>query len=552
MNLDNSIIDSISRTIFEIIETAQNVNKLSHVRKQVTSESLMLLSELLEKNSKIIENYNRVFDSLQNYISGISQNITTFRKNIDLFVEITYGINSIKSKLENITSLIDHLINIVITIKKDTEEINVLATNASIVSSKYNTSVFQILSSKFNSMSNYINQNLETIINYVNPIKENIDNLISINSLVFSDIENGYHNYLLFLEKFGHQESVVGKQVQKAEVSGEKIKNQKNMLADINTQVFLMDSDAGKAIEGSANVMKIGENLKAAVDTLASAGNNGKPPEDHIKTIDLITEKGYIIGETATNVNVKSKSQLDFSFSSLEFCKSIIEQSKDLENTVNIFNKQSIENNSLSEKISSSIRELMDQLNEIEKKIISSNETLKNFIDNYFNINNILFILKDILKLMKIIGIYSRIEASRDPVLYEGFLTISKNIQKLQKKIKNSIPMIESNIKKTKSVIELVNNSYQNISSVFFQVRKNSIYFTNEMNIISQASTEAEKLSVAILDDSLNLDALLIDLEKYLNKLTEVVKEPIEGSAKNIQRGKLLEEKGRELKRMLL
>jgi hypothetical protein len=552
MNLDKSIVNSISKTILEVIETAQNVNRLSYVRKQITSESLMLLDELLGKNSKIIQNYKAVFASLQNYISGISRNISTFRKNIDLFADIIYGINFIKNELEKISSKIEELINIVNIIKKDTDEINVLATNASIISSKYETPVFQILSAKFNSMSNYINQNLSKIINYVNPIKTNIDNLKNVNSAVFSEIENGYQSYLLFLEKFGHQESVVNKQVQKAELSGEKIEGQKNMLADINTQIYLMDSDAGKAIEGSGNVIKIGESLRNAVELLSSANNNGKPADEYINTIDLITEKGAIINQTAANVNAKSKSQLEFSFNSLKFCSSIIDQSKDLEDTIKIFNKQSIDNSKLAEKIGMDIRELMDQLNQIEKKIISSNDTLKNFIDNYLTINNILYILKDILKLMKIIGIYSRIEASRDPILYEGFLTISKNIQKVQSKIKKSIPLIESNIKETNTIIDQVNNSYQNIFSVFFQVRENSIAFTRELNSISQTSVEAEKLSITILDDSLNLDTLLNDLEEYLNKLTDVVKEPIDGSAKNIQRGKYLEENGKELKKTFL
>ena len=340
--------------------------------------------------------------------------------------------------------------------------------------------------------------------------------------------------------------------MQKAEVSGEKVESQKDMLIDINTQVFHMDSDAGKAIEGSANVMEHGKSLKEAVEVMSSIGSNGRSIDDYIKMIELIIEKGSIINKTATNVNEKSKSQLNFSYSCLEFCKSIIEQSKDLEDNVTIFNNQSIENNKLAQKIGTSVRELMDQLNEIEKNIIASNESLKDFMENYLTINNILYILKDILKLMHVIGIYSRIEASRDPILYEGFLTISKNIQKLQNKIKNTIPRIENNIKETNSIIDKVNDSYQNISSVFFKIRENSLYFTNELDSISRISTEAEKLSISILDSSLNLDTLLNDLEEYLHKLTDIVKEPIEGSAKNIQRGKYLEEQGRELKNMLL
>ncbi|MFH0975470.1 MAG: methyl-accepting chemotaxis protein [Spirochaetota bacterium] len=552
MNIDKLTIDNISSTISEVVETAKNVNRLSYVRKQITSESLMLLKELMDKNFAIIINYKEVFNSLQNYISDITKNINTYRYNINLFKDIVSNVDIIKNKLVTITSKIEELTGFVNTIKKDTEEINVLATNAAIVSSKYNTSVFQILSAKFNSMSNYINQNLENIIKYVSPIKDSIDNLTNINSVVVSDIENGYHSYLLFLEKFGHQEKVVDKQVQRAEHSGEKIEDQKEMLANINKKILQMDADADKAIEGSGNNMKIGESLKSAVEVLYSEINNGMSNGKFRKTIDVLAEKGSTIKQTATHVNEKSKSQLDFSLSSLEFCKSIIEQSKELEKTISIFNKQSVENNKLALKIGTSINDLINQLNEIEKRIIESNETLKKFMEDYLNISDILYILKDILKLMKIIGIYSRIEASRDPVAYEGFLTISKHIQKLQNKIKNNIPKIESNIKDTKAIIDLVNESYQNISVEFNNIRENSIFFTNQLKGISQISTEAENISVNILNDSLNLDTLLSDLENYLNKLTEIVKEPIEGSAKNIQRGKFIEETTNEIKKILL
>lgn len=552
MKIDTVEIDSILKTVTEVIETAQNVNKQSYVRKQITSETLMLLTELSDKNSMVISNYNQVFSSLQNYISGITRNRTTFKTNIDLFKGIIGSIDLIKNRLIDITSKISDLIKIVDTIKKDTEEINTLATNATIVSSKYNTSVFQILSAKLNNLTQYINQNLEHIITFVSPIKDSIDNLKNINLLVIKDIESGYHNFLLFLEKFGHQENVVDKQVQKAELSREKIESQKDMLADINTQVYQMDSDAGRAIEGSGNVMKIGESLKTATEMLLSSSDNNKTIDEYIKTIEFITEQGATIWATAKNVNARSKSQLVFSYSSLEFCKSIIKQSEELGNTVNIFNKQSIDNNQLAMKIGVSIKELLNQLLEIENRIVDSNKTLKKFIDDYLTINNIIDILKTILKLMKIIGIYSRIEASRDPVAYEGFLTISKNIQKLQNKIRNTLPKIEGNIKETKVIIDQVNESYKNISTVFTNIRKNSITFTNELNEISQISTEAENISKLILDESLNLQTLLSDLENYLNKLTEVVQVPIEGSAKNIKRGKLIESKGSELKKTLL
>jgi methyl-accepting chemotaxis protein len=552
MNIDKLIIDSIHKTNIEIIETATNVNQLSYVRKQITSETIMLVSELVDKNSIIITNYRQVFKSLQDYISKIKTDINTFKNNLDLFRNIISEVDFIKGRLENITTNITELFKTIDSIKKDTDEINTLATNATIVSAKYNTAVFQILSAKFNTMSEYVSQNLNNIIKFVSPIKDSIDNLIKINSLVLTDVESGYHNYILFLQKIEHQEKIVEKQIQRAEFSGSKIEGQKDMLNSINIQVSQMDSDASKAIDGSGNVIKIGESLKEAVDMLLSAKNNGIAVEQYVKAAEFITKHGGIIRETATNVNAKSKSQLDFSYKSLEFCKSIINQSKELKETVDIFNKKSIENNRIATKISTSIRDLIIQLNDIEERILISDHTLKKFTDDYLKINDIIVILKDILRLIKIIGIYSRIEASREPVKFEGFMTISKNIQKLQNRIKNTLPRIESNIKNTKIVIEDVNNSYQNISSVFQEIMGNSKAFTNELNEISHLSTDAEKISISILDESLNLDTLLSDLDNYLNKLTEVVKMPIEGSGKNIQRGKFLEEKSREISKMLL
>jgi methyl-accepting chemotaxis protein len=552
MNIDKAIIDSIYKTNIELIDTATSVNKLSFDRKQITSEAIMLVSELMDKNSLIITNYRQVFKSLQDYILKIKTDINTFKNNLDLFRKIINEVNFIKDRLENITSKINQLIGTIDSIKKDTDEINTLATNATIVSAKYNTAVFQILSAKLNTMSEYISQNLGNIIKFVSPIKESIDSLIKINSLVLTDIESGYHNYILFLQKIEHQEKIVDKQIQRAEFSGSKIESQKDMLNNINNQVAQMDSDASKAIEGSGNVMKIGESLKEAVDLLLTANNNGRSIDEYIKAAEFITKHGMIIHDTATNVNAKSKSQLDFSYKSLEFCKSIISQSKELKETVDIFNKKSVENNRLATKISTSIRDFIVQLNDIEERIIISNHTLKKFTDDYLKINEILDILKNILRLMKIIGIYSRIEASREPVKFEGFMTISKNIQKLQNRTKNNLPRIELNIKSTKIIIEEVNNSYQVISSIFQEVMGNSKTFTIELNEISHISTDAEKISISILNESLNLDTLLNDLDNYLNKLTEIVKMPIEGSSKNIQRGKFLEEKSREITKMLL
>ncbi|MBN2039466.1 MAG: methyl-accepting chemotaxis protein [Spirochaetes bacterium] len=551
MTIDKSIIKKIININKEIIDTAQNVNDLSHTRKQITSESLLLLSELKGKNESIITTYNQVYNSIKDFIAEITKNSKNFKFNIKHFMDIITGLDSIKDQLLHITENINVLFSIIDKLKYDTELINELATNASIVSSKYQeiSSVFEILSAKLNEMSLFINQNLGNIVNVVNPIKDSIDNLKENNTKVLSDIEKGHKSFLDFLDELTNQEKIVNEQLKKAEQSGEKIKNQKKMLNDIDSQVNKMDSDADKAIAGSGNVMELGRNMLDSVELLS---RNNTPYNDSIKIIDSINEKAATIKENAQNVNSRSKSQLDFSFSSLEFCKSIIRESRQLEETTKTFNNQSIKNNQVAMNISKNIQDLLKQLNNIESRINNSNITLKKFTEDYQDINKIMDILKNILRLMKIIGIYSRIEASRDPVTFEGFLTISKNIQQLQYNIANMMPKIEQNIKETKSLIDKVNDSYENISFVFNEVRGSSNSITVDLNEIAGISNETEKFSQNILQESLDLDTLLNDLENYLNKLTEVVKQPIEGSAQNINRGKYIEEKSTELKKKLI
>ena len=152
---------------------------------------------------------------------------------------------------------------------------------------------------------------------------------------------------------------------------------------------------------------------------------------------------------------------------------------------------------------------------------------------------------------MKIIGIYSKIEASRDPVEFEGFLTISKQIQKLQNHIKSTLPHIKKNMRTTKDLINTVNNSYKRFSKDFSDLKQSSDSIAESLEKISQVSTDAEKISNSIMDESLSLDNLLNDLEQYIEKLTEIVKKPIQGSAANIKRGKEIEEKSLKLKEML-
>lgn len=549
MDIDKASLQSIAETSSQIVNTAQDVNQFSHVRKQITTESLLLLSELMDNSTNINTSFGMVNDNLQLFISRSTGNLKGLVENVKHLKGIISNIDNIKSKLHDIAGEVEDLMQIVDTIKQDTDEINILATNATIVSGKYHTisSVFEVLSGKLNNMTEFINQNLEHILNLVEPINKGIENMIEINSLMLSDLEKGHVLFIDFSDELEKQKEVISEQVRKAGISGEKILDQKNKLSEINNHVLQMDQDAIKAIDGSANVMNTGKELLEAVEHISSHEDTISE-NDFIEKIDFINQKASIIWNTAKNVNEKSKSQLEFSFSALNFCKVIIEESKILEATVKTFTSQSVENNELTIKISNGIKGLTEQLNEIEKKINASNDTLNRFTNDYLKINDIMIILEKILKFMKIIGIYSKIEASRDPVEFDGFLTISKEIQSLQNHIKSTLPHIENNIKNTKSLITIVNDSYKTFSEEFREIRQSSYAIAKDLEVISSMSVRAEKVSKEILEESLTLDNLLNDLELYLVKLTDVVKKPIEGSAGNIQRGKDIEEKTNYIK----
>ena len=151
--------------------------------------------------------------------------------------------------------------------------------------------------------------------------------------------------------------------------------------------------------------------------------------------------------------------------------------------------------------------------------------------------------MKNILKSMKIIGMLSRIESSRDPEEFAGFITISENISKLQDKIQNNIPLIEQNIGQTRELIVNVSEIFENIKSEFFVISEGSSAIINNLEEIIAISHDSEITSRTIVDDTGELDKQLNELRGSLLKLTEIVKKPIEGSAENIRRGKEIESK---------
>ncbi len=533
-------IKNINNIINEVTDTSTNVNRLSHRRKDLTEDSNVLINKLKNSNSILRKNFDKIYQNLNDSLMEITSNSEEFRKNIEHFTGIITNINNIKSTLDVLEGEIARLTTMVNEVKDDTDEIFSLALNASIVSSKYThtSSVFDILADRLNEMSSFIDQNLTDIVKVVRPITDGINKLTYKNAMVLSEIEDGYESFIEFPNILDKQKESIDELLLRAYMSGTKIDDQSKMLSDIHDKVTQMHSDADESINGSGNVKQLSEELGDKITMVDYKFQQNEPYRD---IVEYIRENSATIWHSAQRVNEKSKSQLDFSLKCVDFCDSIISESTELKSTTEVFNEQSAENNTTAKNVSLNLSTLTSKLDIIKTNILDSNSTIEQFNENYLQIDNIVTFLKNILKQMNVIGMYSRIESARDPEEFAGFITISDNIRSLQNHIHNNIPLIEENILKTHQLITNVNTYFNDISTVFKTIADSSVGIIKKLGEITVISSESERISQNILNENREIDNKLNQLRNFLIKLSEVVKKPIEGSAANIERGKNIE-----------
>ncbi len=545
-----SVIEDIRSTFEAITATAHDVNRHSHSRKETTVIALGITTGIINDNSLLRKEYEKIVENLKKSQVGISANTVELQRNVDDFNYIIDSINMIKTTLNTLDSEIGKLTHIVNEIREDTDEIFTLALNASIVSSKYShtSGVFDILANKLNEMSNFINQNLESIVAVVTPITDGIARLIANNQKVFDDIESGYNSFLGFNDILLKQQTSIDEMSSKTKISGYKIEEQKKMLDELNDKVVRMNEDAEGSIAGSANVAKTGEELTGIVEKISEKVDLSVEALDQIQ---YVGNQAQLVWQTAKNVNEKSRSQLDFSLSSVDFCDQLLDESSQLKETTETLRAQSEENNNIAGYLSSNLENLTKQLAEIENKLEDSNSTIQKFNDDYGEIDNIVQFLKNILNSMNVIGMMSRIESARDPEEYQQFMTISENISELQNHIHINIPNIEGNIEQTHDLIDNVNNYFDAISTKFYTISSSTDGIIENLGIVTRLSSESKGISEGILTDSKDLVGDITRLRGSLLELTEVVKKPIEGSAANIERGKRVEHLCSEISGML-
>ncbi len=533
-------INSALQLSKDITSTARDVNKKSHARKDTTTQSMELINDLVDQNDSMRNNFEQVLHNLQDAQKAIDANKNGITSNNDVLKIIIKSLESVGGDLSRMEKEIAKLTELVDVIKGDTNKIFSLALNASIVSSKYsNTSgVFDILANKLNEMSNFINQNLETIVNVVTPITDGVQKLINSNETVLKEIREGASSLEELSEIVSKQGASIQELFNRAEESGKKIKDQRKMLKDVHDMTGKMDADAQSAIEGSGNVTDLAQSLQDEIGSFLEVQNFNT---DFISRLQTTQEKAEKIRKTAKTVNIKSKNQLEFSEDSKEFNKTIIRFSNELKDTAELLNHKTADNSKVSQEISETLTKFNAQLDEVEASMKGSGRIIQKFNDDYKQIDNILEFLKNILKSMHLIGMYSRIESARDTEEFAGFMNISANITSLQKEIQNNIPVIEKNINDTHLLIDTVNSAFRTISEDFESISQSSNNIITQLKEVVRYNSKTEDTSKVMLHNTTEVLEQLDTLGDQLNKLTEIVKFPIEGSELNINRGTQLE-----------
>lgn len=524
----------------EITLTAKDVNKKSHERKAISHESIQSIDSLIIKNEEMISSFERVLSNLQDSQKVISANYEGITSNKDILSSIGESLSSVSGDLSQMEKEIDKLTNIVDIIKGDTNKIFSLALNASIVSSKYsNTSgVFDILANKLNEMSNFINQNLETIVSVVSPITEGVQKLFRATENVLNELKQGGDSLDELSEILNKQVESIDELLKQAKNSTTMVNEQKDLFNEVNNMVIKMDNDAQSAIQGSGSNIDLAQTLQELVSNFLGIE---KYDDNFIADMEMLRDKSTVIRETAEGVNAKSRNQFDFSENCKKFNQNILRGSVDLQEISGMMSVKTADHNKDSAEITLNLERFNTQLTEIEHNIQNSGRTIQKFNDDYKQIDNILEFLKNILKSMHLIGMYSRIESARDTEEFAGFMNISSNITSLQKEIQNNIPVIEKNITATHELIDSVSDSFKRVSDDFGKISTSSSKIISQLKMLVNLYSETEGLSQSGLSYSKAITGALENLDIQLSNLIEVVKFPIEGSDLNVKRGKNLE-----------
>ncbi|MDR3238341.1 MAG: hypothetical protein LBT84_07550 [Spirochaetia bacterium] len=542
------IVDEMEKTANKITQTARSNNRYSRIRKDVTNDGLDFLSKVFVSNNVLDGNFKKIFANFEDTANEIDANTSILDSDKKYFEEAIAKVTSIKEIFENMNAEIDRLTDIVEIIKNDTDEIFSLALNASIVSSKYSrtSGVFDILANKLNEMSNFIGQNLENIIKVVDPITDGLSQLINSNGEIISKTDEGYKNFTEFITSLEEEQRSIRLLIDSKGQTHKRINDQLQMLNELKKQLNQMSADSDEAIRGSGNNVQWAEQLASFSIEAKNILRNKSKEKDFVtrlkKKITDIRDLAHSIFLAASNVNVKSVTQLEFSKTCVDFCNLIIKESNTVMKNAEDIDKEAKDNNATISKISTDLQGVDMQVQDLISMLNDAQTTMEKFNLDYNEIDNIVGFLRGIMKSMNLIGMLSRIESSREPDEYMQFMTISENIRALQAQIHDNIPNIEDNIDRTKNLINSINLNFEDILSDFSVIGDSGVTVRNNLSESVENSVNSQKLSSEIMDESKSLSENLVAIRDSMNQMLEIMPHPIEGGAFNRDSARKIEE----------
>ena len=534
-----AIIEEVEKTAGNINLTAKSNNRYSRMRKDMTDEALDALSRVFNDNTGLRDDFGNLFTNIRTIASDVAVGIDIIIADGVQFEEVVEKITIVKKIFFDMNEEIDALTKIVETIKNNTDEIFSLALNASIVSSKYThtSGVFDIIANKLNEMSTFIGENLKGIINVVDPITEGLAQLIDGNSEIIEKTNEGYESLKTFTKSLEEKKEVATMVYSlKSDMDGA-TNNQLKMLNNLKNQLTQMSYDSDEAIKGSGNNVGWTEQLMVfALDAKGIMRSKTKEKDgiNHLKKKLLdIKEIAHSIFLAGSTVHTKSKTQLEFSKNSISFCDTIIEESNTLVGQVTEIQTQGRAFDEAMKKVVDEMKEVTDEIQDIIRMFRNDQAMMDKFNQDYAEIDNIIGFLRNIMKSMNLIGMLSRIESSREPEEYVQFMTISENIRALQTQIHDNIPIIESNVDRTQTLIDDIKTYFEEIFLNFSTIDQSIVSVNNSILHSIETSEEAQRLLAQIANESENISTNLAGIRHSVDQMLETITHPIEGGAFN-------------------
>ena len=533
-------VDEIEKTANNINRMAKSNNNYSKIRKEIVNEAMDTLSRLFNDNAVLKGDFEKMFANVELIGSDVISGIETIQSDNVNFEEAIEKIAAIKEIFQNMNEEINALTKIVDTIKNDTDEIFSLALNASIVSSKYThtSGVFDIIANKLNEMSNFIGENLKSIIDVVVPITEGLVQLIEGNSEIIEKTNSGYKNLNIFTESLEEKREVAKMVVSlKTDIDNE-MNNQFQMLTDLKKQLTQMNYDSDEAIKGSGNNIGWAEQLTIYSIEAKNILHNKAKEADNIskfkKKLSDIKEIAHSIFLAASTVHNKSKTQLEFSKTSADFCDNIIEEANIIVQKVNDIETNGKDFNEAMNQVTNDMKEnVSTQIQDIIRMFENDQSMMDKFNYDYSEIDNIIGFLRNIMKSMNLIGMLSRIESSREPEEYVQFMTISENIRALQAQIHDNIPAIEENVERTRISINTIRDYFEEIFLNFSSIDQAAVSINNTLLDSIKISSNTLTVLSEIADRTKAMSTDLLSIRNSVNQMLENISHPIEGGAFN-------------------